>query len=84
MRRSEIRHKSYRVTREIQIAVSTSAKGLLIHSLSHNAMLRRSLYHNLILTAICLVCRGSGVRERERKNQTGNLGFSSTLHLASD
>lgn len=78
---SEICHKSYLVIREFQIAVSTGAKGPLLHCLSHNAILtRRSLHHNLILKAICVVWRFSDVRERA----TVHLGSSSTLHSASD
>lgn len=80
-RKFEICHKSYRATREIQIAVSTSVEGPLMHCLSHNAAFTtRSLHHNLILTVICFVCRGLKC-QRERDESDSYVRFLSYFTL---
>lgn len=75
-RKSEICHKSYWATREIQIAVSRSAEGPLMHCLSHNATFTtRSLHHNLILTVICFVCSGLKCHREESHCQVRFLSY---------
>lgn len=65
---------------KFKFAVSTSAEGLLMYCLSHNATFTtRSLHHNLILV-ICFVCRKLRCQMEREKKVIVRLDFSPISH----